>query len=92
MVIIVILTIRSTKHPETGFWGEYFGESFTATNVFTKIPAESLPEKEAGNIIISAHLDSKSQTYNTFWRILFYRVWLYSGIMQGIFFILFILY
>ncbi|MFX1408280.1 MAG: M28 family metallopeptidase [Promethearchaeota archaeon] len=91
MVILVALIFRGLKHPETpGFWGEYFGDTFTATNVFIKLPAKNLPEKKAGNIVISAHLDSKSQSFNTFWRILFYRIWLYSGILLGVFYIMYL--
>jgi len=92
MVLIVSFIIKGLKHPETpGFWGEYFGETFTATNVFTKIPAKQLDEEEAGNIIISAHLDSKSQSINTYWRVFFYRVWIYGGIGLGIFYILYLI-
>lgn len=84
MVIIVYLIIRGLKHPEIpGFWGEYFGETISSTNVFTKIPAKKIPDKNAGNIVISAHLDSKSQSINTFWRVVLYKIWLYSGIILG---------
>jgi len=89
MVIVVFLIIRGLKHPEIpGFWGEYYGKSISATNVFVKLRAKNLPTETAGNIIISAHLDSKSQTFKTFWRVFFYKVWLYSGIFLGGFFIL----
>ncbi|MFO8020399.1 MAG: M28 family peptidase [Promethearchaeia archaeon] len=88
MVIIMTLILRALKHPEKmGFWGEYFGDILEATNVFTKIPAKKLTEQEAGDIIISAHLDSKSQTFKTSWRIVFYRIWLFSGILLGGFYI-----
>ncbi|MBY9018147.1 MAG: M28 family peptidase [Candidatus Lokiarchaeota archaeon] len=91
MVVVVLLIIKGLKHPEKpGFWGEYFGETLSATNIFTKIPAKLLPEKVAGNIIISAHLDSKSQTYKTFWRIVFYKVWIFGGISLGFFYGLFL--
>ena len=83
MTIFLILVIRSLKHPETGFWGEYFGNTYSATNVFTKVHANDLPSEKAGDIIVSAHLDSKSQTFKTVWRIIFYRTWLYSGIVLG---------
>jgi len=92
MVIIVLLIIKGLKHPEEpGFWGEYFGETLSATNVFTKIPAKLLPEDEAGNIIISAHLDSKSQTYKTYWRVFFYKIWVFGGMSLGIFYGLFLI-
>jgi hypothetical protein len=82
--IVVILIIKGLKHPENpGFWGEYYGKTLSATNVFVKIPAKELNSENAGNIIISAHLDSKSQTYKTFWRVFFYKMWLYSGIFLG---------
>jgi hypothetical protein len=82
--IIVILIIRGLKTPEDpGFWGKYYGEFYPATNVIAKVPAEEIPEEEAPNIVISAHLDSKSQTFKTAWRIVLYRVWLFSGIFLG---------
>lgn len=89
MTIFVFLIIKGLKHPEDpGFWGEYYGSTISATNVYVKIPAKILPEEKAGNIIISAHLDSKSQTFKTFWRIFFYRIWLYGGIFLGGFLVL----
>ncbi len=91
MVIVVILIVRGLRHPERGFWGEYFGETFSSTNVIVKIPAKAKNIKEAGNIIISAHLDTKSQTFKTSWRIVLYRVWLFSGISLGIFYLVFII-
>ncbi|MEJ2251396.1 MAG: M28 family peptidase [Candidatus Lokiarchaeota archaeon] len=84
VLIIVLLIIRGLKTPEEpGFWGKYYGEFHSATNVITKIPAKVIPEKLAPNIIISAHLDSKSQTFKTAWRIVLYRLWLFSGIFLG---------
>jgi hypothetical protein len=92
MVIMVSLIIRGLRHPEKiGFWGEYFGNIYEATNVITKIPAKSVREEGAGNIIISAHLDSKSQTYKTYWRITFYKLWVFSSIALGFFYILFLI-
>jgi len=86
LTIVVLLIIKDLKHPENpGFWGDYYGKTRAATNIFVKIPAKNLPEEEAGNIVISAHLDSKSQTFRTFWRVILYRVWLYSGIILGFF-------
>ncbi|MHA1669984.1 MAG: M28 family metallopeptidase [Promethearchaeota archaeon] len=91
MVIIVFLIVKGIKYPEKpGFWGEYFGETLSATNIYIKIPAKSLPEEEAGNIIISAHLDSKSQTYTTFFRVTLYKVWIFGGIILGLFYGLFL--
>jgi len=84
MSIIIFLIVKGLKHPERkGFWGDYFGKNIQATNVFVKIPAKSLSSEKAGNIIISAHLDSKSQTFTTSWRMVSYRVWLYCGIVLG---------
>lgn len=84
MSIVVFLIIRGLRYPEkNGFWGIYFGDEISATNVFAKLPAKRLPEKDAGDIVISAHLDTKSQTFKTSWRIVAYRVWLFSGIIMG---------
>jgi hypothetical protein len=84
MTIVAGLIIKGLKHPENpGFWGEYYGDTVSATNVFIKIPAKKMSNENAGNIVVSAHLDSKSQTFKTSWRVLFYRVWLYSGIFLG---------
>ena len=92
ITIVVYLIIKGVDHPEvSGFWGEYFGETLTSTNIFTKVPATKISEKEAGNIIISAHLDSKSQSINIFWRIILYKITFYSGIMLiGVYIIYFI--
>ena len=88
MLIIIYLLIRRLKYPEIpGFWGEYFGVTLNATNVYVKIPAKNLPQNEAGNIVITAHLDSKSQNYTTFQRVLLYRLWVYSGMVFGAFYI-----
>ncbi|MFX1455775.1 MAG: M28 family metallopeptidase [Promethearchaeota archaeon] len=84
MSIVVLLIVKGLKHPENpGFWGEYYGKTRSATNIFVKVPAIDLPEKDAGNIVISGHLDSKSQNFSTFWRVFLYRVWLYSGVCLG---------
>jgi hypothetical protein len=93
ITIVVYLIIKGVDHPEvSGFWGEYFGETLTSTNVFTKVPATKISEKEAGNIIISAHLDSKSQSFNIFWRIILYKITFYSGMMLiGVYIIYFII-
>lgn len=88
MSLFIFLIIRGLKSPEkTGFWGEYFGNTIQCTNVIVKLPAKSIPSKEAGDIIISAHLDSKSQTFKTKWRIFSYKIWLYCGIILGGFYI-----
>ncbi len=90
MVVIVLLIIRGLKHPEyPGFWGKYYGDTISATNVFVKLPAKLLKSEILGNIVISAHLDSKSQSLKTCWRIVIYRIWLFSGIILSGFFIIF---
>lgn len=82
--LLIFLIIKGLRHPEyPGFWGEYYGKTRNATNVFIKIPAKKLQSESAGNIILSAHLDSKSQTFRTYWRVFLYRLWLYSGIFLG---------
>lgn len=91
MLILVILIVKGLKHPEEpGFWGEYFGVKLEATNFFTKIPASSIDESIAGNIIISAHLDSKSQSYTTYFRVFLYKLWLYGGMIMAFFYFLFL--
>ncbi|MFX1460124.1 MAG: M28 family metallopeptidase [Promethearchaeota archaeon] len=93
MVILVHIIYKSIKYPEDpGFWGEYFGNKLEATNVYVKLPAKMKNEGNAGNIIISAHIDSKSQTFRTIWRIIFYEIWLFSGIIFGIAYIIQIIY
>jgi len=85
MALIFFLILRGLKHPEIpGFWGKYYGSLYDATNVFIKIPAKLESINEVGNIIISAHIDSKSQTFKTVWRIIAYRIWLFGGILFGI--------
>jgi hypothetical protein len=84
MAIFIFLIVKGLRHPEImGFWGEYYGKTISGTNVFVKIPTKNLTKKDAGNIIISAHLDSKSQTFKTYWRVFLYKIWLYSGIFLG---------
>jgi hypothetical protein len=93
MSIIVILILKGLKHPEIiGFWGKYYGNILKATNVFIKIPAKTIPDDKAGNIVISAHLDSKSQSIRTVWRIIAYRMWLFGGIILGIIYIYLLIY
>jgi len=93
MSLIVFLIVKGLRHPEKkGFWTEYFGNALQATNVFVKIPAKSLSTEKAGNIIVSAHLDSKSQTFKTVWRIISYKIWLFCGLILGGFYIASILY
>lgn len=79
--IIIILSaflsmVKVLKHPELkGFWEKHIGKFITSTNVFIKLPAKNTTSEKVGNIIISAHLDSKSQTFKTEWRVLFFSIW-----------------
>ncbi|MBN1801365.1 MAG: M28 family peptidase [Candidatus Lokiarchaeota archaeon] len=84
IAIVIILIIKGLRTPEKGFWGEYFGTSHSSTNVIAKIPALENPSKNCGHLIISAHLDSKSQSFKTGWRIVLYRLFLFGGIILGI--------
>ena len=72
--IVVYSIIKGVKNPKKDFWGRYFGDEFNATNVFIKIPAKSLNEARAGNIVLSAHLDSKSQTFKNAWLVIHSRL------------------
>ena len=90
IILVVILVVRSLRHPEKGFWGEYFGTTYSSTNVIAKVPAREIPSEKAANLIISAHLDTKSQSLTTAWRIVLYRIWLFGGIVLGILYILYI--
>ncbi|TXT67315.1 MAG: membrane protein of unknown function [Promethearchaeota archaeon] len=83
---IVVMIMRGLKSPEDpGFWGKYYGEIFEATNVYVKVPSKKLPEQEAGNIVISAHLDSKSQNFKTAIRVNVYRLFVIGGFSFCIF-------
>ncbi|MFX1524715.1 MAG: M28 family metallopeptidase [Promethearchaeota archaeon] len=96
-VILILLLIffsmrKVLKHPELkGFWEKYFGNFFNATNIFVKIPANNKYSKKVGDIIVSAHLDSKSQTFKTIWRIIFAKIWLYSEIVLFLFYTFFLI-
>ena len=92
IIIIILSMIKFLKYPELqGFWEKNFGDKISATNVFVKIPAIKLPAEDARNIIISAHLDSKSQTFKTIWRVLFVVIWELGGISFLIFYTLFLI-
>jgi hypothetical protein len=44
MVFVFLLIVKSLKHPEhPGFWGEYYGKTISASNVFVKLLAKNLP-------------------------------------------------
>ncbi|MFX1358062.1 MAG: M28 family metallopeptidase [Promethearchaeota archaeon] len=102
-IIIIILSflsmVKVLKHPELkGFWEKHFGKFIDSTNVFIKLPAKKSNLEEIGNILISAHLDSKSQTFKTEWRVAFFLIWemgiliwiiLYAGFLIDLYFNLF---
>jgi len=93
MIIFAYLLTKSLKHPEEpGFWGKYYGNTLPASNVFVKIPAKNISEIDAGNIIISAHLDSKSQNFKTLWRITIYKAWLFGGLWLGVVYLTILIY
>jgi len=92
ILIIFLSMIKILKHPEMqGFWEKNFGKEVSATNVFIKLPAIKIPDEQARNIIISAHLDSKSQTFKTIWRVLFVVLWEIGGFIFMILFALFLI-
>jgi len=91
LITIISFILRGLRDPEQpGFWGKYYGTMHDATNVFVKIPSKEMDENVAGNIVISAHIDSKSQSFRTKFRVILYRIWLFSGIFLGLFFGLYI--
>ncbi len=91
LVIVFISMYKVLKHPELkGFWENRCGKILSSTNVFTKVSAASLPPDKAGNIIVSAHLDSKSQTYVTIWRVFFFELWIVGEIILIVLYPIFI--
>ena len=92
VIIIFISTHKLLRHPELKcFWEKHFGKKISATNVFVKIPANIISPREAGDIIVSAHLDSKSQKFKTIWRVILYRIWMYSEIFFVICYFIFVI-
>lgn len=91
IIVIVFLSILNVlKHPENQkFWEKHFGKEISSTNVYIKLNAKDQPFEKAGNIIISAHLDSKSQTFKTIWRVIFFTVWEFGAIGLAILYIIF---
>ncbi|MFX1504431.1 MAG: M28 family metallopeptidase [Promethearchaeota archaeon] len=82
LLIIFFSVIKVFKHPELrGFWERHFGKYISATNVYTKVPTIDSSFAAFGNIIISAHLDSKSQSFKTIWRVILFRTWLFGEIL-----------
>ncbi len=92
VIVIFISTHKLFRHPEMKcFWEKHFGKIISATNVFAKIPANASSQREVGDIIVSAHLDSKSQTYETIWRVILFRIWMYFEIFFGICYFIFVI-
>ncbi|MFX1380107.1 MAG: M28 family metallopeptidase [Promethearchaeota archaeon] len=92
LVLIFFSMLKALRYPELkGFWEKYFGKFLEATNVFIKISPINESSRKVGNIIVSAHLDSKSQTFKTFWRVILARIWLYSEITLFLFYALFLI-
>jgi len=74
--IIFLSMIRILTHPELkGFWEKYIGKFISSSNVYIKLNSNNNANKSKGNILISAHLDSKSQTFKTIWRVIFFSIW-----------------
>lgn len=85
MATISLAIMKTLNHIEDpGFWGKYFGTEITATNVYAKIPAKNENKKEVGNIILSAHLDTKSQTFRSYSRMFAYNLWLFCAVILAI--------
>jgi hypothetical protein len=82
-VYFLVKGLRTVEKP--GFIAKYWGKMIQSQNVFVKIPAKKSSQRQAGNIIFSGHIDTKSQTYSTRWRILAYKIWLYSGFFAAFF-------
>lgn len=75
VTIVFFSMLKVLRHPEyQGFWEKNFGSINTATNIITKLPSRFVPNNSP-NLIISAHLDSKSQTFKTIWRVIFVSLW-----------------
>ncbi len=75
--IVSIALLKDIRHPEFFRWWERnLGKIRTGTNVIATVPANLLTKEKAGDIIISAHLDTKSQTFRTRWRIALFSSWI----------------
>ncbi|MFX1321394.1 MAG: M28 family metallopeptidase [Promethearchaeota archaeon] len=92
LLLIFLSMVKALKYPELkGFWEKYFGKFLKATNVFVEIPAINVSTQKIGDIIVSAHLDSKSQSFKTLWRVVLIRIWLYSEIFLFLFYTFFLI-
>ncbi|MFX1495887.1 MAG: M28 family peptidase [Promethearchaeota archaeon] len=92
-LLLFLSMLKVLKHPELkGFWEKHFGTFISATNVIIKIPPNNIKNGELSrNIVVSAHLDSKSQTFKTFWRVVFFSIWQFGIIIFIILFVFFII-
>jgi len=80
-ILIFLLMINLLRYPELNkFWEKHFGNIYQSTNVFVRVPSKRTKTERSGDIIITAHLDSKSQTFKTIWRVIFSRSWLFGDI------------
>jgi hypothetical protein len=92
MVIIFLSIVNVLKHPEyQEFWEKHFGKTISSSNIFLKINAQNQPIEKVGNIIVSAHLDSKSQTFKTIWRVIFFLIWEFGVITLVVLYTFFLL-
>jgi len=84
-LLIILHIVKDNRHPEkVTFWNKHFGKILPSSNVYIKLPNSNTSVQSVGNIIISAHLDTKSQTFTSFWRGKIFRAWIYSGTLFGI--------
>ncbi len=82
ITLILISVLEDAREPELFKWWERnLGKIENATNVIATVPAEESNSENAGNIVISAHLDTKSQTFKTIWRVYFYLAWIIAQLI-----------
>jgi hypothetical protein len=92
-IFVILLIVKDNKHPEeTTFWNRHFGKYLSSSNVYVKIPNLKTESESRGDIILSAHIDSKSQPFTSYWRGKIYRTWIYCGFLFGSFYTLYTMY
>jgi len=92
-VLMILLILKDNKRPESDtFWNKHFGKYINSSNVYIKIPGSLSSSELKGDIILSAHIDSKSQTFTSFWRGKIYRTWIYSGSLFGFIYTIYSIY
>ena len=90
---MMAMVLKDNKHPETDtFWNRHVGKDVSSSNVYIKIPCSENKNELAGNIILSAHIDSKSQTFTSYWRGKIYRTWIYSGLLFSLLYSIYSIY